>query len=395
MGLSLFHLLDLTVRSLRSNPLRAALSMLGVFMGVASVSATLQVGTISRAIVAQRLAERDAPHMSLYPDWQPGKPFSPFKSEDLVFLRQRLIGFAAISAANWAGELPTLFQDRETNPAVMAVSQDFLKMSGRSLLTGRFFTAADFEAYRAVVVIDQFLADELFQASKTDPLGQRLYIERRPYLVVGVVQTKLNFDEPPAGQVFIPMSVYQAVTGTQTIGSIQIRPRRLQDIDRLDEQAKQLLKQRFPNRIFESWSNVEDIQEQQEILQLASQALSVVGLIVLLVGGVGIANIMIASVTERTSEIGLRRAIGATQREIMLQFILEAIILSMVSGVAAIGVMHAVTLAIADSFDLPYQFEGQTAVLSLSAALLVGVGASFMPALQASRLDPAVALRSQ
>ena len=395
MGLSLLNLLDLTVRSLRSNPLRAALSMLGVFMGVASVSATLQVGTISRAIVAQQLAQRDAPHLSLYPDWQPGKQFSPFQSEDLVFLRQRLVGFEAISAANWAGELPTLFEDREASPMGMAVSQDFLKMSGRSLLAGRFFTSVDFEAYRSVVVIDEFLANELFQAKNISPLGQLIYMDRRPYTVVGVVQMKLDPDEPPKGQAFIPMSLYQALTGNEEIGGIQIRPQELKDIDRLDERAKQLLSQRFPTRAFRSWNNVKDIQEQQEVLQLASQALSTVGIIVLLVGGVGIANIMIASVTERTSEIGLRRAIGATQGEIMLQFILEATLLSVVSGVAAIGVIHGVTSAVAKSFNLPYKFEEQTAALSLGAALLVGVGASFLPALQASQLDPAEALRSE
>lgn len=104
---------------------------------------------------------------------------------------------------------------------------------------------------------------------------------------------------------------------------------------------------------------------------------------------------MIASVTERTSEIGLRRAIGATQREIMLQFILEAIMLSLVSGVAAIIVVHGLTRLVANTFALPYQFEERTAILALSAALLVGVGASFLPALQASRLHPVQALRSE
>ena len=394
MSLSFFDLLDLTLQSLRSNPLRSSLSMLGVFMGVTAVSATLQVGTISRAVVAQELAKRDAPQVSLYPDWEPGKPFSPFKSEDLVFLRQRLVGFEAISAADWAGQLSALFQGQETNPGVMAVSQEFLKTSGRSLLAGRFFTAADFAAYRSVVVLDEFLANKLFKNRNVEPIGQQIYLNQRPYMVVGVVPTKLDFEQPPEGQAFIPMSFYHALTGNQGIGSIQIRPYRLEDLDQLDKQAKHLLSQRFPTRKFSSWNNVKDIRERQEVLQLASQALSIVGIISLLVGGIGIANIMIASVTERTSEIGLRRAIGATQREIMLQFILEAAMLSLVSGVAAIIVVHGLTRVIADTFELPYQFEERTAILALSAALLVGVGASFFPALQASRLDPVQALRS-
>jgi putative ABC transport system permease protein len=114
----------------------------------------------------------------------------------------------------------------------------------------------------------------------------------------------------------------------------------------------------------------------------------------LLIGGVGIANITIAAVMERTPEIGLRRAIGATQADIMLQFILEATLLSLAGGVAAIITVHALTVMVANTFELPYEFDSRTAVLSLSSALLVGVGAGFLPALRASQLDPVKALRN-
>lgn len=104
---------------------------------------------------------------------------------------------------------------------------------------------------------------------------------------------------------------------------------------------------------------------------------------------------MIASVTERTSEIGLRRALGATQREIMLQFILEAMLLSLIGGTIAVGAVHGLTLIVTDTFDLPYEFEIAAAGLAIGSALVVGVGAGFVPALQASQLDPGKALRSQ
>ena len=133
---------------------------------------------------------------------------------------------------------------------------------------------------------------------------------------------------------------------------------------------------------------------QQQILQMTSLALSSVGVISLLVGGVGIANITIAAVVERTSEIGLRRAIGATQREIMLQFILEAALSSLIGGTFALVTVHGLTVVVAKTFTLPYEFEMSTAALSLGSALLVGVGAGFIPALRASKLDPVKALRS-
>jgi putative ABC transport system permease protein len=184
MSLSPLDLLDITFRSLTRNPLRSALTTLGVFMGVAAVSATLQVGNISRAAIAQQLAKRGAPHITVYPQWEPGSPFTQLKLEDMEFLRQRLVGLRAISAFSWAGSTPTVFQGKEAMPPMSPVSQDFLLTSGKALVSGRFFTAEDFASYRSVVVIDQFLADKLFQGQ--EPAGQMIYAGRRPYIVVGV-----------------------------------------------------------------------------------------------------------------------------------------------------------------------------------------------------------------
>ena len=393
MGLSPLDLLDITFRSLIRNPLRSALTTLGVFMGVAAVSATLQVGNISRAAIAQQLAKRGAPHVTVYPQWEPGSPFVQLRLEDMEFLRQRVGGVRAIAAFNWAGSTPTVFQDKEAMPPMSPVSQDFLLTSGKSLLSGRFFSSEDFASYRSVVVIDQLLADKLFQ--KQEPVGQMIYAGRRPYIVVGVVTTTVDANAPPEGTLLVPMSVYNALSGSRNIGSIQVRPYKLEDVEDLSRQVEQLLQQRFPGQKFLLWNNVDDLLQQQKTLEMASRGLTVVGAIALLIGGVGIANITIASVTERTSEIGLRRALGATGRQIMLQFILEAALLSLIGGIAGLGVVHGLTVVVADAFSLPYQYDGTIATLALGSALLVGVGAGLPPALRASQIDPVQALRSK
>ncbi|GAB1539541.1 hypothetical protein NUACC21_22080 [Scytonema sp. NUACC21] len=174
-----------------------------------------------------------------------------------------------------------------------------------------------------------------------------------------------------------------------------MRPRKLEDLKNLEAQTKKLLEQRFPGQKFYVSNNVEDILEQQKTLESVSMALAAVGAISLLVGGVGIANITIATVAERTAEIGLKLAIGATKQDIMLQFISEAALLSLLGGTAALITVHGLTLVVANTFDLPYQFESTTATLSLGSALLVGVGAGFLPALRASQLSPVTALRSK
>jgi putative ABC transport system permease protein len=392
MGLSPLDLLNITFRSLAKNPLRSGLTTLGVFMGVAAVSATLQVGNISRAMIAQQLAKRGAPQASVYPKKDGGRT-TQLKLEDMEFLRERLVGLRAISSFNWAGATPTVFQDKEFTPPMSPVSQDFLLTSGKALVSGRFFTSEDFASYRPVAVIDQLLAEQLF--SGQNAVGKMIYAGNRPYIVVGVVTTTLDENAPPEGQLYITMSAYNALSGSRDIGSIQMRPDKLEDVEDLSHQAEELLQQRYPGQKFRFWNNVSDILQQQKTLEMASQGLTVVGVIALLVGGVGIANIMIASVTERTAEIGLRRAVGATKQEIMLQFILEAALLSLLGGTVGLGVVHGLTLVVADTFKLPYEFDRSIATVALGSALLVGVGAGLPPALRASQIDPVQALRSQ
>ncbi|MBD2042494.1 ABC transporter permease [Microcoleus sp. FACHB-672] len=393
MSLAPFDLLALTCNSLRGNPLRSALTTLGVFMGVAAVSATLQVGNISKAVLQQQLAERDAPHLRVFALWDrdTGQRLD-LKLEDMEFLRQRIVGLQAISAGESTGAPKTVFQGEEATPDMQAVSLDYLLTTGRQLVAGRFFNPGDFASYRPVVVIDEFLVETLFQGE--DPINQRIYADSRPYIVVGVVPTKESLGEPE-GQLLLPMSVHSALTGRRDIGEIWLRPYKMEDLADMGEQVKKLLEQRFPGQKFYIYNSVKKIIEQQKTLELVSQALLALGAISLLVGGVGIANISIAAVMERTPEIGLRRAIGATQTDIMLQFILEAAILSLVGGMVAIVTVHGLTVVVAETFTLPYEFETGTAALALGSALLVGVGAGFMPAIRASRLDPVKALRSE
>ena len=394
MGLSIISLVGLSCRSLLGNPVRSFLSGIGVFMGVAAVNATLQVGNISRAVIEQQLAERDAPQIRIFPDWNPiTKDRAQLTLEDLKILKKQLESLQFISGINWMGDQPVIFQNQQANPYAIATTIDFLNTSGRKLVAGRGFTSNDFETYQPVIIIDQFLADKLFK--KRNPLGQSIYVNFRPYTVIGIVDTKQSQEEEPTGYLYVPMAIYSTMTGRKNIRTMSLRPYNIEDLEPLGEQARKILEQRFPGYKFGAWNTIEDILEQQKTLDSVSKALLVVGAIALMVGGVGIANITIASVIERTPEIGLRRAVGATQLDIMLQFILEAAILSLIGGTIAIITVHGATVVVAEQFKLPYQFERQTAVFSLSSAILVGVGAGFFPALRASQLDPVKALRGE
>jgi len=392
MSLAPIDLLKLTYLSLRGNLLRSALTSVGVFMGVAAVSATLQVGTISRAVVAKQLAEREAPQIRVSPRWEQGFEYRSLTWDDMEFFRDRLIGWRAIGGFWFTGR-NVEFQGRQAQTMVLAVSQYFLDISGRSLIAGKFFRPSDFDNYRPVVIIDEMLAEQLF--SGQDPIGQRIFINSRPFFVRAVVERRMTFAwNQEQGTLLMPYTLFKALTGENRIDYVVIRPHPHQEMDKLGEQAVKLIERRFPGSKFEFETNIRDLEEQQETLNMVSRSLLAVGAIALLVGGVGIANITIATVMERTAEIGLRRAIGATQTDIMLQFILEAALLSLIGGMLAIGSVHGITIIVADTFELPYKFDPPTAGIALGSALLVGVGAGFFPALKASQLDPVTALRS-
>ena len=395
MTISPFDLLNLVYISLRGKLLRSALSTLGVFMGVVAVSAPLQAYNIGRAIIARDMARREVPQVKIYPTSNPlTNQLAKLQLTDLEFLRARLVGLQAISTDTAVTSQGSIwFQERQTSAELRAVSLEFLQTTGRGLIRGRFFSPVDFNQYRPVVVIDQLLQQKLFKGE--NPIGQRIYFEERPYFVVGVTEPRQFLAEQPKGLVLIPITLYAALEGRETIETISLRPTNPQDLETLGNQAVKILEDRFPGLKFWQGSNVSDIQFRERLLNRVSVILLLVGSIALLVGGVGITNITIASVTERTSEIGLRRALGATQLDIMVQFIGEAVLLSLFGGAIAIATVHGITVVVADHFELPYQFSGATAAVAIGSALITGTGAAYFPARHGSKLDPVQALRSQ
>lgn len=394
MGIASLDLLHLAYISLRGKSLRSFLSTLGIFMGVVAVSAPLQVSNISHTILTKEIELREAPQVIIYPHWDMVRQISPaeLKMADLEYLKARLTGLKAISTAITFSSQKILFRDREADAEVQAVSQEFLQTTGQRLTNGRFFKAADFDKYRNVVVIDEFLREQLFP--EEDPINQRIYFQNRPYFVVGVMERKQSLQGQPTGLMLLPISLYSVFQGRSMINNISLRPTEASDLEKLGDQAVKLMMQRHLGQKFSHQTNINDIVARQQQMNKISLTLLVLGAIALAVGGVGITNITIASVLERTSEIGLRRALGATKSDIMIQFLLEAVLLSLFGGTIALVTLHGITIVVANKFNLPYEFNSNIAALALGSSLVTGVGAGFFPAQRASRLDPVFALRS-
>ena len=395
MTISLPDLIAVTCKSLYSSPLRSGLTMLGVFMGVSTVSATLNVGSIADAKIEAKLAERDRPYIMPYLTPQGNFAIEELDREDQQALEQSVAGIRSISSMTQLYLQSAQFEGQEaTEIQALGVSENYVETTGRKVLEGRFFNATDYTNYRPVAIIDRQMANQLFEGESA--VGQDIYTDGTRLTVVGIIETKSdgsNFRS--SGTLWLPQTFAEVLQGGFSSSSLQIGSHGLDDMNDLKTEIERVLNQRHPKAMVYLQDNTADLLRDREMQQTAARALYVVALIALSIGGVGIANITIASVMERIKEIGLRRAIGATRSDVMVQFILEATVLSLVGGVLAIATVHGITVtATTRLVQAPYQFSSQRAALSLGSAILVGVGASFFPALKASRVDVIQALRT-
>jgi putative ABC transport system permease protein len=394
MALSPLDLSLNTLKDLTGNWVRSALTTLGIFMGVTAINATLNIDAITSAVLQERLAARDNPNVS---PWVYGRDKPPVEwTEDvLVDLQQAVPGIASISRVNWLpvsrlqylGNSTTEFDSR-------AVSENYQSTTGRRMLQGRFFELADFDEYRPVVVIDEVLGQQLFEGA--DPIGEGIFLDDTRFTVVGVTESKKQWeDQDPSGALWVPESYGSVMQGRFRYGrQIQIAITDLDNYEAIQNDIQTYLEQTFPGYSVNVWGNVEDIYEEEQQLKASVRVLKVVGIMALVIGGVGIANITIAAIMERTREIGLRRAIGATDVEVMAQFIAEAALLSLIGGAAAVVTVHFVTkTATTTVFEAPYEFSPRDATISMGAAFAVGVGSSFLPALRVTQIDIIQALR--
>ncbi|KAB8316023.1 FtsX-like permease family protein [Tolypothrix campylonemoides VB511288] len=399
MGISIPDLLSLTWKSLHTNLVRSGLTTLGVFMGVAAISATLNIADITNAQIEAKLAERDKPYLTPYIISENGFAVGDdLNQDDEVALKLSIAIIRSISSVSQIYGIGSVqYEENEAKDVrTYGVSQNYISTTGRKILQGRFFKAVDFEQYRPVAVIDQKLAATLFR--KQSPLNQAIFLANTRLTVIGVVETKSAGQEfgEKSGTLWLPSTFAGAIAGNFQFSTLQISPYQLDDMPQLKEKVKQVLSKRHPKTVVETFDNAADLLKERELQKSATQALAVVGVIALLISGVGIANITIASVLERIEEIGIRRALGATQFEVMVQFILEALLLSIFGGTLAIISVHGLTqTATTVIIQAPYQFSVANAALSMGAAVAVGVGSSFFPALKATKVDIIAALRSE
>jgi putative ABC transport system permease protein len=387
--------LVLTIKSLYTNPLRSFLSSLGVFMGVFAINGTLQVSDMGKTYIKNQLQEMESPQIFIQQPYNSNtNQLKQYRMQDLELLKKKLPGWTYITPLADIGTEDVFYTNKKIKVQAQAVATNFLQASGRKLVLGNFFTVNDSQQNYPVVAVDQVVAQTLYK--NKNPIGKKIYLENKYYYIKAVIQSKKSeLNNPKQGLILLPLFLYQSMKSTFLFDKIIITVSYAGDLDKIQEQAVAILEEKLNNVSIYAYSNIEFLKLLEKVLNGVTIILLIIGGISLVVGGVGIANITIASIIERTSEIGLRRAIGATKKDILIQFLLEATIISMTGGIVAIIFVQSITIVVVNLFTLPYEFNYQIPLISLSSAVGLGIISSFLPAHKASKLDPVEALRSK
>jgi putative ABC transport system permease protein len=398
-------------RALRTNPLRSALTALGVIIGVASVVAMVALGQGAQKQVQASISSLGSNLLIVVPGaaraggvvGAPGS-FNSLTLADAEAIQREISGIAAV-APSQRGGAQIVAQGANWNTRIEGVTPDYLMARDWEVASGRFFDERETRQARKVAVFGATVARELFP--NADPVGERVRISGGTYEIIGVLESKgqSGFGQDQDDIVLAPLqTVKRRVAGRQgranTVSQISVKAENEDDLSRIQEEVETLLRQR--HRIGQGDSDDFTVQNLSSIAETAQQTtqtftylLAGISAVSLLVGGIGIMNIMLVSVTERTREIGLRKALGARKSDILRQFGLEAIVLSLAGGVVGLILGALAAWGITSLMNLPLTIGVSSAIVALVFSAFVGVAFGSFPAWRAAQLDPIEALRRE
>jgi putative ABC transport system permease protein len=323
----------------------------------------------------------------------------PLANDDANLLRKQLHGSTLGVAEVQATIRPVSTRVRNAVTMVTGTSADMRKVRAWAVQHGRFLVDEDLKKQAAVCVLGQTVREKLFP-DQPNPVGQLVRVDRLPLRVVGVLEAK---GRSPIGgdqddQIFVPLNTLQRkIVGEESLSMILTSVDSVDKLEKTKDDIGRLLREKRRLKVGQEDFDVSSVQEMAEIAVVMTRTMQlligVIASISLLVGGVGIMNIMLVSVTERTREIGIRMAIGATPADVLTQFLIEAVLLSLAGGLAGVTLGIGGAAAMAWAAGWPLHVDVEMVALSFAVAGAVGVFFGYYPAWKASRLDPIEALR--
>ena len=400
----------IALRALKVNRMRSALTMLGIIIGVAAVIAMVGVGAGATARIQQQIQSIGSNLIVVLPGSMSSNGVRLGSGAVVTLTEDDAKAIAdecpsvALAVPTVRGGVQVVYGNNNWATNAQGVTPDFMTIRDYTMLYGEFFTTQDVDAAAKTAVLGETVAQNLFGDS--DPTGQVVIIKNVPFTVAGVLTPK---GQSPTGQdqddvILLPISTaIQKVLGVnkanaKAVGSLMVQAINQQAMDPAIQEMEELLRERhniLPGQDDDfTIRNLTEVYEAQETsARVMSLLLGAIASVSLIVGGIGIMNIMLVSVTERTREIGLRQAVGAKTRDILLQFLVEAVTLSLLGGIIGIVVGLAASVVISHFANWSTQISFLSILLAFVFSALVGVFFGYYPARKAAFLDPIDALR--
>lgn len=394
---------QLALTALLRAKMRSFLTMLGVVIGVAAVVVMQSMGMGTTELVTGELSGMGSNMLMVVPGARQGMGGTSqgaplFEPSDLEAIRQECPAVKYASAAT-SRSIRAVAGDENHTTTLFGVSPDYLSIRQWTVALGRPLSQEDQRTAAKTCVIGETVRQELFGSQ--DPTGADIRVHDASCTVVGVLEPKgaSTFGMDQDDVVFMTASTYgRRIAGDQDIGAMIISARSESQIDATKAQVESLMRQR--RRVLAGEEDDFSVRDMRELISIMSTITGVlttllagVAAVSLVVGGIGIMNIMLVSVTERTREIGIRLAVGARARDILAQFMVEAVTLSVAGGILGLLVGIALSYAIASGLDLPFTIPYQAAIVAVGVSILVGVVFGVAPARKAAHLRPIEALR--
>ena len=400
----LWETILLALREIRRNVLRSSLTILGIVIGVAAVITLVTLGGGATVQVTEQIASLGSNLLMVSPGQRmgprPSSPAAPFDLDDAEAIAREISSVAAV-APSTSQSVTAVCGNKNWSTRVTGTENQYFNVRNWSMEAGRQFTQSELSASKAVCILGATVRRELFGGQ--DPLGSKIRLQKLSCQVIGLLKAKgqsmMGTDQDDL--VLLPLRTFQRrIAGNQYIGLIQVSVQEGASIEKVQRDIEQLLrKRRHISPLEDDDFTVMDMREVVKILtgttRVLTALLGFVAAVSLLVGGIGIMNIMLVSVTERTREIGTRLAVGAVERQVLMQFLVEAMVLSSFGGLIGIALGLTAAAAGAHVLAVPFVPNWNIVVVAFMISAAIGVVFGYFPARQAARLDPIEALRHE
>lgn len=394
----------IAIKEIRRNILRSILTILGIVIGVASVIAMVMIGDGTTASVKENITKLGTNMLTLRVGQERRGPprednsSKAFQNEDITAIKNEIQNIKGVAAEN-STKMNIVYGNKSNNSSVIGTNNDYFIIKDWALKDGRIFDDSELSSGKSSCIIGTTIVTQLF--GDENPIGASIRLKNMTCNVIGVLASKgaAAFGNDQDEIVIVPLKMYQRkIKGDKDVSSIIISITEERYIENAKTEITSLMQERRAVKIGEPDNfHIRDMKDVLDTMtsttNMLTYLLGSIAAISLLVGGIGIMNIMLVSVTERTREIGTRLAIGAMESEVLLQFLVEAVVLSTWGGIIGIFLGLGIGYTIVNMMQLPFILNNQIIIISFVFSTLIGIIFGYFPARKAARLNPIDALR--